>query len=177
MISKPTIDQKWLNNINIRPIKKTDLPGLEWDGEYVHFRRVYSDAYQRVLGGLSLIWILELRGVGIIGQIFIQLNCDRPELADGKEKAYMYAFRIKEAYRDQGLGTLMLETIQEDLIKRGYKSLTLNVAKENNRAQLLYERLGFIITSDEPGIWSYPDEKGIWQQVHEPAWRMEKPLK
>jgi ribosomal protein S18 acetylase RimI-like enzyme len=174
-----TIDEKqttWLHQVNIRYAKKTDLPALEWDGEYTHFRRVYADAYQRVLKGLSLIWVAELAPIGIIGQLFIQLNCDRPELADGKYKAYMYAFRIRDLYRGYGLGTLLMHKIEEDLRWRGFKILTLNVAKDNPRAQKLYTHLGFNVTSDEPGIWSYPDDKGVWQQVHEPAWRMEKKL-
>jgi ribosomal protein S18 acetylase RimI-like enzyme len=160
----------------IRPIKKADLPALEWNGEFLHFRRVYADAFQRVLNGMSLIWVIELPETGIVGQLFIQLKCDRPELADGRNKAYMYAFRIQPVYRSQGLGELMMKTIQNDLFRRGFRVLTLNVAKDNTRAQKLYLRLGFSITADEPGNWSYPDDKGRWQQVHEPAWRMEKNL-
>ena len=166
----------WLDSVNIRQIRKNDLPALEWDGEYRHFRRIYADAYQRVLKGLSLIWVADLFPMGLIGQLFIQLNCDRPELADGVNKAYMYAFRIREEYRGHGLGTLMMNTIETDLKRRSFKVLTLNVAKDNPRAHELYKRLGFRVTSDEPGIWSYPDDKGIWHQVHEPAWRMEKSL-
>ncbi|MCE1253419.1 MAG: GNAT family N-acetyltransferase [Anaerolineae bacterium] len=166
----------WLDTVSIRQIRKPDLPGLEWGGEYKHFRRIYADAYQRVLKGLSLIWVAELHPVGLIGQLFIQLNCDRPELADGVYKAYMYAFRIRETFRSRGLGTLMMKTIESDLKRRSFSVLTLNVAKDNPRAQELYKRLGFVVTSDEPGIWSYPDDKGIWHQVHEPAWRMEKTL-
>jgi len=162
--------------IRVRQIKYSDLPGLEWGGEFTHFRRVYSDAYKRVLKGLSLIWVAEHPKQGIIGQLFIQLNCDRPELADGVEKAYMYAFRIRPEYRSHGLGNGMMQIIENDLSQRGFSILTLNVAKDNPRARALYERRGFVITSDEPGIWSYPDDKGIWHQVNEPAWRMEKPL-
>ena len=165
-----------LARVNIRPVKKTDLPGLEWNGEFTHFRRVYADAHQRVLNGLSLIWVAELPEIGIIGQLFIQLNCDRPELADGKNKAYMYAFRIRPVYRSQGLGMLMMKIIETDLHQRGFSILTLNVAKDNPRARQLYERRGFVTTSEEPGIWSYPDDKGVWRQVYEPAWRMEKSL-
>jgi len=165
-----------LDSVQIRPVKKSDLAGLEWDGEYTHFRRVYADAFQRVLKGLSLIWVADLPEKGIVGQLFIQLNCDRPELADGIHKAYMYAFRIRPDFRSYGLGSKILQIIEDDLRQRGFSTLTLNVAKDNLRARQLYERRGFVTTSDEPGIWSYPDEKGVWQHVNEPAWRMENPL-
>lgn len=176
MIQEQIQELSPVNKIKIRHIMKDDLPALEWNGEFRHFRKVYADAYQRVLNGLSLIWVLELPDTGIIGQLFVQLKCDRPELADGKNKAYMYAFRIQPVFRSQGFGERMMQVIQNDLWQRGFKTLTLNVAKDNLRAQKLYLRLGFAITADEPGNWSYPDDRGIWQQVHEPAWRMEKYL-
>jgi ribosomal protein S18 acetylase RimI-like enzyme len=171
------IDTDWLAAVQIRHVIKSDLPGLEWGGEFTHFRRVYADAYQRVLKGLSLIWVADLPGKGIIGQLFIQLNCDRPELANGIDKAYMYAFRIQPLHRSNGLGSKMMQIIEDDLLRRGFSTLTLNVAKDNPRARQLYERRGFITTNEEAGIWSYPDDKGTWQQVNEPAWRMEKPLR
>ncbi|NLG98011.1 MAG: GNAT family N-acetyltransferase [Chloroflexi bacterium] len=166
----------WLDRVVIRLLKREDLPDLEWDGEFTHFRRVYADAYQRMLRGLSLLWVAELPGKGIIGQVFIQLTCDRPELADGRERAYLYSFRVRKEYRSKGLGARILETVEEDLRQREFKIVTLNVARDNIRAQQLYIRKGYRVVAPEPGIWSYPDEKGIWHRVEEPAWRMEKKL-
>ena len=37
-------------------------------------------------------------------------------------------------------------------------------------------RRGYYVVAPEPGIWSYPDEKGVWHRVEEPAWRMEKKI-
>lgn len=164
---------RWMEQVTVRLAGQDDLPGLEWDGEFTHFRRVYSDAYQRMLRGLSLIWVADLSG-RIIGQVFIQLNCDRPELADGSQRAYLYSFRVRPEYRSAGLGTRIMAVVEEDLIQRGYKYITLNVAKDNPRAQQLYERNGYKRVAHEPGIWSYPDDKGVWHSVVEPAWRMEK---
>ncbi|HSV85195.1 MAG TPA: hypothetical protein VLH85_01375, partial [Levilinea sp.] len=70
----------WLQQIHIRHIRRSDLPALEWDGVYQHFRRVYADAYSRYEKGQSILWVAELPGAGIIGQVFIQLVCDRHEL-------------------------------------------------------------------------------------------------
>ena len=77
-------------------------PSLEWDGEYAHFRRVYQDAFNRSQRGLSVLWVAELPGSGVIGQVFIQLICDRPELADGTNRAYLYSFRVRPEYRSAG---------------------------------------------------------------------------
>lgn len=166
----------WLERVTIRQAVQADLVGLEWDGEFAHFRRVYADAYHRMQHGLSVIWVADLLNEGIIGQVFIQLHCDRPELADGSRRAYLYSFRVRPEYRSAGLGSRMMAVVEQDLIQRGFKSVTLNVAKDNPRAQQLYERTGYKRVAHEPGLWSYPDEKGVWHNVVEPAWRMEKCL-
>jgi ribosomal protein S18 acetylase RimI-like enzyme len=62
------------------------------------------------------------------------------------------------------------------LRQREFRYITLNVARDNPRAQQLYVRRGYYVVAPEPGIWSYPDEKGVWHRVEEPAWRMEKML-
>lgn len=166
----------WVSRVRVRLGVESDLPVLEWDGEFAHFRKVYADTFSRVQKGLALIWIADLPEEGLIGQAFTQLNCDRPELADGKMRVYLYSFRIKPLYRNSGLGARLLGTIEEYLRQRGFGTLTLNVAKENLAAQRFYWRNGFHTVASEPGIWSYPDQFGVWHQVEEPAWRMEKKL-
>lgn len=171
-----TAPTSWLDQVIIRPATAEDLPGMEWDGEYVHFRRVYAEAYRRMQRGLNIIWIADYPGVGLIGQVFVQFFCDRPELADGFERAYLYSFRVRKAYRGQGLGTRMMDIVEDDLRSRGFLYVTLNVARDNPRAQQLYVRRGYQVVAPEAGIWSYPDEKGVWHRVEEPAWRMQKTL-
>jgi ribosomal protein S18 acetylase RimI-like enzyme len=166
----------WLDQVIVRPATGSDLPGMEWDGEFSHFRRVYAEAYHRMQLGYSVLWVADLPGTGLVGQVFIQLICDRPELADGFERAYLYSFRVRSAFRGQGLGTLIMNVVEDDLRLREFRYVTLNVARDNPRAQQLYLRRGYRVVAPEPGVWSYPDENGVWHQVEEPAWRMEKIL-
>lgn len=169
-------EPSWADGIVIRPMVEADLPAMEWDGEYKHFRRVYADAYSRMKRGLSVLWVAELPGVGLIGQVFIQFICDRLELADGVDRAYLYSFRVRSGFRDRGLGTRMMDIVEEDLHSRGFQAVTLNVARDNPRAQQLYIRRGYRVVAPEAGVWSYQDEKGFWHRMEEPAWRMEKQL-
>jgi ribosomal protein S18 acetylase RimI-like enzyme len=167
---------EWLPLVNIREVRSSDLPALEWEGEYKHFRRVFADAYRRQERGLSVLWVAELLPVGLIGQVFIQLLSDRQDLADGAVSAYLYSFRVKPQYRNAGLGMRMMRVVESDLRRRNFKKITLNVAKDNLRARELYERAGYRLVGHEPGIWWYPDHHGKWRQVVEPAWKMEKTL-
>ena len=166
----------WMEDVIIRLLNETDLPALEWDGEFTHFRRMYADAFKRQQRGFSILWVAELPGYGIIGQVFIQLICDRHELADGLYRAYLYSFRIKPPFRSAGLGGRMLAIVEADLKQRHYNRITLNVAKTNTRAQKMYEAHGYRAVAHEPGCWSYIDHEGNWQHVEEPAWRMEKAI-
>jgi ribosomal protein S18 acetylase RimI-like enzyme len=166
-----------LAQASIRKGRRSDLPSLEWNGAYSHFRRLYREIYEGVERGEALIWVAETPMQGIIGQMFVQLVSSRTELADGAERAYIYGFRIKPEYRGQGLGTMMLDAAEDDLLRRGYLSVVLNVNQDNHEARLLYERLGYLVIAPEPGRWSYTDDLGVVHQVNEPAWRMEKKLR
>jgi ribosomal protein S18 acetylase RimI-like enzyme len=163
--------------VNIRPIVRADLPALEWDGEFIHFRRLYSDVFRRVESGDGLMWVADFVGTGIIGQVFVSLSSNRPELSDGNRRAYVYGFRIRPQYRRKGIGTQMMKVVESDLAQRGYYWVTLNVAQDNPGALHLYEKLGYHVTGFEPGEWTYVDHMGKRQEVKEPAWRMQKALK
>lgn len=160
----------------IRLATQKDLPSLEWEGEYTHFRQLYREIYQGACDGRALMWVADLPVAGVIGQLFVQLTSGRTELADGKTRAYIYGFRIKPAYRRQGLGRKMLQIAETDLLERRFSWATLNVARDNPAARRLYEAAGYQVVGADPGIWSYIDHQGVRREVNEPAWRMLKQL-
>jgi len=163
-------------SIFIRAINREELIQMEWEGEYSCFRRIYEDTYNRMLSGLANIFVSVAGNTHVIGQVCLQYTSQRKELADGKTRAYLFAFRIRPEYRNQGIGSKMLSHVENDLIARGYTYLTLNVAKTNNGAIRLYQRKGFKIVAPEPGRWSYIDHQGNLQHIHEPSWRFMKKI-
>jgi ribosomal protein S18 acetylase RimI-like enzyme len=165
-----------MNLVFIRQAEKDDLSDLEWAGEYTHFRRLYADTYLMVEQGAAVIWIAESNGSGLIGQCFVSLKRNRPELADGVVRAYIYGFRVKPEYRNHGIGKQIMRTIEDDLKIRGFQQVTLNVGQNNHNARRFYERLGYIVIGADPGYWSYIDDQARRIDMHEPAWRMVKDL-
>jgi len=163
-----------ISDITIRQLAKEDLPELEWEGEFSHFRRLYQEIYRGVVLGRAIMWGMDMARVGLIGQVFVQLDSGRPELSDGLTRAYLYSFRIKKTYRNLGLGGHLLQVVENDLQTRGYLWATLNVAKDNAGAIRFYLRHGYRTIAHEPGIWSYLDDNGGYHEVVEPSWRMEK---
>ncbi len=165
--------------IRIRHLRAEDLPDLEWEGEYTHFRRQFELTYRDYLSGNGVPWVAENVFSGeILGQVFVLFESRyRRELADGRGRAYMYSIRVKEQFRNLGLGNMMMDVVEADLAERGFTRATLNVAQDNPDAYRFYFRRGYRIVAPEPGKWSYIDHEGIRRYVDEPAWRMEKALK
>jgi ribosomal protein S18 acetylase RimI-like enzyme len=159
----------------IRQVSQEDLCALEWDGQFTHFRRIYANAYHNQQKGNAVLWVAELDGL-LLGQTFVQLIGPRPELADGELKAYIYSVRVKNKFRNIGIGAKLMFHTEDDIAKRGYSFATLNVGKNNLAAKRFYERLGYQVVGDEPGKWSYLDHLGNRNYVHEPSWRMQKSL-
>lgn len=171
------IDQDYqvkITHLNIRPVKKADLQALEWDGEYKKYRRMYADIFYSTLVGKTLMWVVEVEGGEIIGQAFVMLKSGELDAADGKKRAYFFGFRVRDAWRNRGIGSCVMRFVEGDLFERGYQYITLNVAKDNADAIRLYQRLGYKIVGSHAGRWSFIDDQGIVQYVNEPSWRMIK---
>jgi ribosomal protein S18 acetylase RimI-like enzyme len=176
MLFSPSLaTQRDLEKIQIRQLKQVDLPGLEWEGEYIHFRPMFERAYRRIEKGEAAIWVAALGDV-LVGQVFVQLRSGRNELVDGHTRAYLYGVRVRPEYRNLNLGSRLMFVTENDLIWRGYQFATLNVAMDNPGALRFYERLGYRAKGEEEGRWSYTDHLGQTHLVHEPAWRLEKQL-
>jgi ribosomal protein S18 acetylase RimI-like enzyme len=170
------ISAEWLSEVEIRIGREEDLPALEWQGELIQFRKLYRQVYQNACDGRASIWVAELERAGIIGQVFVQFSSSRKELADGEIRAYIYGFRVRPAYRGSGVGTQLLKQVEQDLQKRRFRWVTLNVSRQNLAAQRFYKRNGYQIVAAEAGRWSYVDHMGKRREVDEPAWRMQKKL-
>lgn len=158
----------------IRHVSQDDLPALEWEGEFSHFRYIFSEAFRLMQLGDVIMWVADLPNFGLIGQLFIQLYGPNQLRPSEEPYAYIYGFRVRPKFRGQGIGSSLLQKAETDLVKRGFPRVTLNVAQDNPSARQLYERRGYHVVAPEPGNWSYLDHKGRRQFVNEPAWRMEK---
>lgn len=168
----------WLEKVRIRPAQATDLPGLEWEGEFAHFRQMYAEVFQRCAAGRAAMWLADLPSVGLVGQAFVQFSRFRAAGRFGHEfnRAYVHGFRVRPAYRNAGLGACIMDILEADLHQRGVSGITLNVVAENAAARRFYERRGYRVIARDPGRWSYVDQYGITREIHEPGWRMLKTL-
>lgn len=157
----------------IRRATSHDLPALEWGGQYRHYRRLFARAMQEAERGHRVLLLAEI-GAELVGQIFIQLNTRHGIARDETTSGYLYAFRVKERYRNRGIGTQLLHEAERILSSVGYTRSVISVSKDNPSARRLYERLEYRVFAEDPGEWTYIDHRGRRRNVREPAFVMEK---
>ena len=157
----------------IRQARSEDLPSLEWEGEYRRYRLVYQRAYAESLRGRRILLVAEIEG-RVVGQIFLQVDSAFGG-GDGRA-AYLYALRVRPEYRNRGIGTELVREAESVLRQRGFSRVLISVAQDNDAARRLYERLGYEVFGDDPGNWSFFDDQGQPQEVHEPAFLLDKML-
>ncbi|MGD8634148.1 MAG: GNAT family N-acetyltransferase [Anaerolineales bacterium] len=162
--------------VRIRPARESDLPALEWDGEYTHFRRVYHQALREAKRDRRLIYLAETSGE-VVGQLFIHLHSIWKNSFTGTQAGYLHSFRVKPRYRSQGIGSRLLDTAENALLDRSYRRAVISVAKVNARAQRLYTRHGYRVYSEDPGEWAFVDHRGNLNKISEPAFVMVKTLR
>lgn len=150
-----------------------DLPALEWGGQYRHYRGLFARAMEEAERGRRVLLLAECEAE-LVGQIFIQLNTRHGIATDRTASGYLYAFRVKERYRNQGIGTQLLLEAERILSSIGYTRSVISVSKDNSSARRLYERLDYQVFAEDPGEWSYIDHRGRRRHVREPAFVMEK---
>jgi len=161
--------------ITLRAATSEDLPKLEWHGEYLHFRRVFAKAYDEQQQGRRLM-LLACANDFPIGQLFVQLSNPDDIFASGRKRGYFYSLRVMDSFRNQGLGTALLNYAEHQLRERNYVAVSIAAALDNPGARRLYERLGFAVISEDSGHWHYVDHEGVTRYVHEPCWILEKQL-
>jgi len=176
-IAELSTSRSWLDEVLIRPLIPSDLPALEWEGAYTHFRRVYARALDRAECGQAALWVAQGELGALLGQIFVLLNSEFDRrLADGRRRAFIHSFRVRPEFRRRGLGTRLLAAAESDLMRRGFNWAVLNVARDNLEAIRLYERRGYRCLVPVFGVWTYEDHLGLPREVREPGWCMGKSL-
>jgi ribosomal protein S18 acetylase RimI-like enzyme len=161
--------------VTVRPATQADLPQLEMEGLFTKFRNIFRRAYREMQHGQRLMLVAACNGT-VVARLFILFRSGDDSIANGKTRAYLYSFYVLPAFRGMGLGTHMIRYAEQTLIERGFRFVTIAVAKENTGALRLYQRLNYCIIREDAGRWSYTDHLGRTHRMNEPCWILEKVL-
>ncbi len=81
---------------------------------------------------------------GIIGAVWVRIMDDYGHIDD---ETPSFAISVNKEYRGQGIGTVLMKTMLEELKKRGYKQTSLAVQKANYAVRM-YKSVGFEIVDE-----------------------------
>jgi ribosomal protein S18 acetylase RimI-like enzyme len=161
--------------LRIREATEDDLSAMEWEGEFIRFRRIYHDAMKEAKKGRRVILVAEV-AEALVGQIFVNLHSTWRNIFFGQRTGYLHSFRVKPEFRNQGVGRRLIQKAESELKARGYRRAVISVAKTNHAALRLYRALGYEVFREDPGRWSFLDHENQVQHITEPAYILRKTL-
>lgn len=161
--------------ICFRVAQQDDLPKLEWYGQFAHHRNLFRRAFNDQQRGKRLMILADCNGFPI-GHIFILFLTGQAHNKEREKHAYLYSLRVMEMFQGQGIGTHLIHQAEDHIIQRSCQNIAIAVAKTNERARHLYERLGYTVYGDDPGVWTYRDHVGRMRQIKEPCWLLQKEI-
>lgn len=89
----------------------------------------------------------------------------------------MFALDVGQAFRRQGVGTALIEAVEEMARLAGLGNVNLEVAVDNAGALRLYERLGYHRTGEPvTDRWEQQADDGSSEQIEEVSWIMVRSL-
>lgn len=97
---------------------------------------------QNIASGNAELWTLNDDGQ-VIGELSVFWQLEDQDFADGKNRAYLCAFRVKSGYRGKGCGSFLLKEILEYIKNKGVKVATIGVDETEERNIRMYHRFGF----------------------------------
>ena len=98
--------------------------------------------YRHLTSGNAVFWTADNNGK-LIGELYVFRDLEDKDFADGKDTAYLCAFRIREAYRGQGLGSRLMNAALAELKETGFRRATIGVGSDKPQNIRLYRRFGF----------------------------------
>jgi ribosomal protein S18 acetylase RimI-like enzyme len=161
--------------VTLRQMRESDLPGLEWNGEFTHFRNVFRRSYNDQEEGRRYLLVADCNNFPI-GRLFILFKSRNLQIADGVTRAYLYSFAVMDMFQGRGIGTKMILATEALLRQWQYVYATIAVAQDNEGALRLYKRHDYRVFGEDDGRWRYTDHRGITRHVYEPCWLLEKRL-
>ena len=114
------------------PFEITNQPELQ----------VYIERFGEQDGDICLVAEFDSK---IVGAVWVRIMNDYGHISDDMPSL---AISLLPEYRNKGIGTALMQSMQEMVSKQGYKGISLSVQKQNYAAKM-YRKLGFNTIEDK----------------------------
>lgn len=79
----------------------------------------------------------------LIGELHVMYRHEDVRFAIPGQRAYLFAFRVREGYQNMGYGTHLMKMVLSLLEENGYREFTIGVEDDNRQALHIYQNMGF----------------------------------
>jgi ribosomal protein S18 acetylase RimI-like enzyme len=153
--------------VEIREATPPDLRTLStWSG---NVDGVFRPAIE---SGRGILLVASAGGRFPIGHALIDLKTRRSESI-----GVLSHLQVLGGFRDQGLGTALMEEGERRMHDAGLTTALLAVEKVNAPAERLYERRGYKRVGEAVDRWPEPGPDGELRDVDHPSWLMQRKLR
>ena len=112
-----------------------------WDGRFESF---IEDHVSKIDRGIQEVWLMVDEEKGkFIGELHVLWDHEDKDFANGKDTAYLLAFRIDEAYQGLKLGTSLMKRVLERIEEKGFTKATIGADDYDPKLKFMYEKWGF----------------------------------
>lgn len=122
--------------------KIADIYQREGDLESVNDILKEAPGYFKKLGSNRIVWYAEADG-RVIGTVQLVFNDEIKGLADGQTTAELHHLKVEKGYEGQGVASKLNKKLEEEAKKQGFKYLTLEIWRTNDKAKTIYEYWGY----------------------------------
>lgn len=136
--------------LTIRGLTRDDLPASAWTGSS---KQNFATALERASRGeIDYLAVCPPSGLPVaVGGIDYTLSPGAGTL---------YQLAVHGALHSCGIGTLLIGAAEQRIRARGLHRAELAVEQTNQRAQALYERLGYVACGSRPQEWDEQADDG-----------------
>jgi len=124
-----------------------------------------TKTYQYFLKGIKHhiieFWTVEI-DQKLIAELYIFWDSIDKDEANGIDRAYLCAFRVKKDFQGQGIGSQLMQRVLSRIKEKGYKEVTIGIDNsEYGKLKRLYDKYGFTDLLKTTHIdYHYLDEQG-----------------
>mgnify|MGYP002542872152 CR=1 FL=1 len=112
-----------------------------WDGRYAAYAVPYA---KRVESGEQEVWMArDTKNGKWVGELHLRWKDEDAQLADGKETAYLLAFRVEPDYQGKGIGKQIMQRVLQRAVERGIYKINIGVDEEEEKNLRMYQKWGF----------------------------------
>ena len=168
MLGEFSLDRKKFNLTCVfRTAIESDLPKLEWFGQFFEHRQIIGEAFGAQRRGEGLILVAAVDDFPV-AQLWVRLPPSR--------LPRFWAFRVMQPLQGLGIGSHLLRLGEKVLISLRFASCEVGVEKSDVAVRRLYEKMGYRLTHGQIEGYSYVTPNGEVRTGKADQWILQKKL-